>query len=165
MKPKVLPGLTGATLDLLGVSDFYPVHLHVGEVAGIGMVLSHPVAVFWSLPRGNSHLHHHNGAGSAEAPCYCNPLQGLAQYQGSPMPSLHPDLLILYHRSRRGDGRCAARCGTPQCEYGAQGPEEMLGELILGKPLCLGSCSSAQEASGDTRQLPAACRGAGSCLG
>lgn len=87
------------------------------------------------LPRRSNHLHHQEGAGSAEAPCYCNPLQELAQYESSPMPSSHTDLLILYHRSRRRDGRCAARCGTPQCEYGARGPEEMLGELVLAKPL------------------------------
>lgn len=30
--------------------------------------------------------------------------------------------------------------------------------------LCYGRCSPAQEASGDTRQLPAAWKGAGSCL-
>lgn len=71
------------------------------EVAGIGVALCH---TDWlssgPLPRGSSHLHHQEGAGPAEAPCYCHTLQGLAQYQGSPMPSSHTDLLVLYHRSR-----------------------------------------------------------------
>lgn len=142
MKPKVLPGQTGATLDLLWISGFHPATCmwDLGEmwveVVGVGTALCHTQCLASGrLPRGSSHLHHQEGAGSAETPCYCNPLQGLLQYPGSPMPSSHTGLLILYHRSRRGDDRCAARSGTPQCEYGARGPEEMLGELVLSKPL------------------------------
>lgn len=50
------------------------------EVAGVGMALCHTQ---WfssgQLPRRSDHIHHQEGAGSAEAPCYYNPLQELAQ--------------------------------------------------------------------------------------
>lgn len=47
MKPKVLPGQTGATLDLLWISGFHPATCmwDLGEmwveVAGVGMALGH----------------------------------------------------------------------------------------------------------------------------
>lgn len=60
MKPKVLPGLTGASLDLLWVSEWFSsCHLHVrswGDVGRSGRnwhgLVSHPVALFWAAAQG-----------------------------------------------------------------------------------------------------------------
>lgn len=156
MKPKVLPELTGATLDFSGsLNGFHPATCiwDLGgmwvEVAGIGMALCDTQWLSSGPPpRRSSHLHHQEGAVSAGAPCYCNPLQG---HGTRALPCPHHSLTLL------------------SCPVGAD--EDMadvlqdvglrsvsMGLVVLRRcwgnsSLCHGSCSSAQEATGDTRQL------------
>lgn len=147
MKLKVLPGLVRghARLALVLCMFFFlpPICGSLGRNVGgsgrgwCGSLLGHchPGEAAPSSSRRRLEGDMATSASSAGAPCLRNPLRGLAQYRGSPVPVSCTDLLVLYLRSRRRDGRCAARCRSPQCEYGAHGPEEMLGELGCPKPL------------------------------
>lgn len=56
---------------------------------------------------------------------------------GISVPASCTDSLVLCPRSGRGGGRCAARSGPSQCEYGVQGKHGMP-ELWL----CLGAAWS-----------------------
>lgn len=160
LKPKVLPGWLGGTSDLLWYSVFFlaPICGSLEECEwkqpGVIVSLCHTQWLsFGPLPsRGGGPLHHQEGAGwdtatcagSAGAPCSCSPLQGLAQYRGSPAPPSYTNPLVLCHRSGRGDERCAARCRPPQCEYGAHAPEESWGGLGTVLPVPLQLCPRGQ---------------------
>lgn len=116
-KPKVLPGLVSghARLALLLQTVFFlpPVRGCLGGCGWKQQGLVWPCHTQWLSsvllpPRGGSPLCHQEdtggnmatSAGLAGAPCSCRPLQGLAQYCGSPTPTSCTDSLVLYHRSR-----------------------------------------------------------------
>lgn len=165
-------------LDLLWYSEWCsPCHLYVRargelwvEAARDGKALCHTQWLFSGSPppRGGSPIRHWEGAGVGHGHQYWF-VRGTLLPQPTPgagtvMGLSCTDPVVLCCRSRRGDGRCSARCGTPQCEYGTHGPEEMLGELVCAKPL-----SEPRQLQlslrGQWAHWAAAWRGVGGCLG
>lgn len=173
MKPKVLPGQTGATLDLLWISGFHPATCmwDLGEmwveVVGVGTALCHTQCLASGRLPGEAVTYiikrvlvqqRHPATATLSRGCY------------STRALLCPHHTLAFLSCTTGADEemtdVLQDLGLRSVSMGLVVLRRCWGNLSFPNHcLCHGSCSLAQEASGDTRQLPAAWRGAGSCLG